>query len=101
MFLTIKYSELKYFLEYYPEVVVLFTMKNCGWCTKAVPEMKKAIEDLKGDVPVVQIVYNTDKSVAEKENIAGFPSCRRYKKDKTFSEHKGRRDAESYTKFIS
>jgi thioredoxin-like negative regulator of GroEL len=97
----VKYADLKYYFCYFPEVVVLFTMKNCFWCTEAIPEMEKAMKQLRGNIPVVQVLFDDDKSLAKKEQIQGFPTCRRYKKNKTFTEHEGERTAQSYLKFIS
>jgi hypothetical protein len=98
--IEIDYSDLNYFHHYYAELVVMFTMQNCGWCTKAIPELKKATALSSGKIPVLHVVYHKDKSILEKENLQGFPTCRKYTKKKQFIEYSGNRSAKSYLQFM-
>lgn len=96
----INYNELPYFLQYFPETVVLYTMDRCIWCDRTLPELQAAVKESQPKHPVLQIIYNKDKSITTKEGVKGFPTTRRYKKDGTYSEHSGPRTKAAFVKFI-
>ncbi len=57
--------------DYRGEVVVLdFWYRGCGWCMRAMPEMKKLSEDMT-DQPVVFLGMNTDSDPKDAQFVAG------------------------------
>jgi len=98
----IKYDELQFFKNYFKDVSVLYTMIGCGWCTKCLPAVEKAVQEAKSNNPVLHVVYNdSPEEITEKEDIKGFPTLRRYKGTEAFLEYKGPRTTESYLKFLA
>lgn len=97
----IKYNELPYFRVYFKDVVVVYTMIGCHWCTKCMPDVKAAIGERESkQIPVLHVVFNNDKTVLEEENIQGFPSIVKYNKDSR-EYFKGERTKANFVKFFS
>lgn len=83
---------------------VMFYSPRCGWCEQMMPEMDALIAQYKNDglVKTVKIDCLAEPEMANKHNVAGFPTLRYYPAglSGTFEEYSSDRTASAMSQFI-
>jgi hypothetical protein len=98
--LRVKYEDLKYFQDYFNDVIVFYTMNGCHWCTKAQPDVEEASLTGNGKNPVLQIILQDNPGLSKLANLEGFPTIRRYTKG-SYKEYEGPRTLKGFIEFFS
>lgn len=80
--------------------LVKFYAPWCGHCKKMAPDFETAATELKGKAQLVDLDATTEKDLASKYGIRGFPTLKLFSKGELISDYKGGRTKDALVQYI-
>ncbi len=70
-------------------LLVIYTSSDCGPCYILKPQLRKLLDELKGEVQVVEIDIELDQKIAKQADVNGTPTVQLFKDKKLYRVWKG------------
>ncbi|WP_320667867.1 thioredoxin-disulfide reductase [Prochlorococcus sp. MIT 1307] len=83
------YALRKLYHESKSPLIVIYTSPNCGPCHVIKPQLKKALEELKGKAQCVEIDIELEQQIAQQAGVNGTPTVQLFKDKALISSWRG------------
>ncbi|WP_269623213.1 thioredoxin-disulfide reductase [Prochlorococcus marinus] len=83
------YALRKLYHESLNPILVIYTSPNCGPCHVLKPQLKRVLEELKGNAQGIEIDIDLESDIAKQAGVNGTPTVQLFKNKNLISEWKG------------
>ena len=91
----------KIYHESLKPLIVIYTSPSCGPCHVLKPQLKRVLEELKGEAQAIEINIEIDTEIAEQAEISGTPTVQVFQEKMLKKQWKGVFQRSEYKEFIT